>query len=550
MEREGAEPVEAGLASLKNVAAVRSMSRESECEITIPFRPGEDAYAAGQEVLNVLTGLSARLPAGFEPPSLTRGDPDRLPALWVVLASDTRPLGELSVLAEREVRRRLLATPGVGSAELAGLRRRAIMVYADPDKLTAYGLDPEDLLQALRSQVTAAQNWAVEPGAAARVRISPAGPRDLDKTLVASRAGTPIFLRDVAAVEDTFLPARDLARRDGKRVVVAAVHPNTRTDPREVAAVVTKALADLRTRLPADVNLTPVGPLLDQPAREGPAAVWLDVRFPAGASIDDAERAAAAVEARLRELAPGASALTFLGPEPDTGRVAVGVYVPSPAAGRLRKELDGLLPGLSVRVLDLSHRGLPPSRRYPLAVALTGPDLAQLRRWADATRRRLTEASAVTDLSPPESEGAPRIEVVPDRERLALVGIPVRRLAEVVQLAQGGVPAGWVEEGETRHDVRLAFPGGKRGLTVEGLNTLRLRADGGRSVFLRDVAEARIVTQPTSILRIDGRRAVEITGNPPDGVTAERAAVRCREVADEARQALKLSGEYRAVSRE
>jgi multidrug efflux pump subunit AcrB len=58
------------------------------------------------------------------------------------------------------------------------------------------------------------------------------------------------------------------------------------------------------------------------------------------------------------------------------------------------------------------------------------------------------------------------------------------------------------------------------------------------------VATLKRAQRPANLLRVNGRRAVEITGNPPDGEGVEKTAARCREVAEAVRREIGLSDQY------
>src|SRR5204862_430966 len=79
------------------------------------------------------------LPPNILPPIIQKADPDSDPVISVVVAGD-RSLRETTEIADKRIKRVLETVDGVGEVSLTGARLRQIRVFADADKLAAYGL--------------------------------------------------------------------------------------------------------------------------------------------------------------------------------------------------------------------------------------------------------------------------------------------------------------------------------------------------------------------------------------------------------------------------
>ena len=71
---------------------------------------------------------------------------------------------EVTEIARKQIKEDLETVSGVGSAVLVGGRQRAINVYLDTDKLTAYKLSAEDVRQALLRQNMEVPGGRVDQG--------------------------------------------------------------------------------------------------------------------------------------------------------------------------------------------------------------------------------------------------------------------------------------------------------------------------------------------------------------------------------------------------
>src|SRR5438874_1936399 len=72
-----------------------------------------------------------------------------LPVGYLVLRSDTKTIGQIQDQALNKVRPLFAALPGVSAPPPFGGNQRTIVVNVDPDRLRAYNLSPDEVIQAL-----------------------------------------------------------------------------------------------------------------------------------------------------------------------------------------------------------------------------------------------------------------------------------------------------------------------------------------------------------------------------------------------------------------
>ena len=80
---------------------------------------------------------------------------------------------------------------------------------------------------------------------------------DIEDTVVAEHGGVPVFLRDVADVEESTAIRRGIASKNGKETVVALVIKQPNADTVKVVEGIEKAIEDMRSTLPKGVRLSP-----------------------------------------------------------------------------------------------------------------------------------------------------------------------------------------------------------------------------------------------------------------------------------------------------
>src|SRR5260370_4301260 len=88
-------------------------------------------------------------PPGTVSPFVIRFDAGTLPVGYLVFSSPTRTLSEIQDLALNRVRPVFATLQGVSSPPPFGGNQRTIVINVDPQKLHAYGLSPDNVVQAL-----------------------------------------------------------------------------------------------------------------------------------------------------------------------------------------------------------------------------------------------------------------------------------------------------------------------------------------------------------------------------------------------------------------
>ncbi|MFO0877130.1 MAG: efflux RND transporter permease subunit [Gemmataceae bacterium] len=204
------------------------------------------------------------------------------------------------------------------------------------------------------------------------------------------------------------------------------------------------------------------------------------------------------------------------------------------------------IPGMRAVVLDLSTQGFTPTRGYPVNFAVQGPDWATVTKLSERIRERMIDSRVVTDVNSDYRPGMPEVHLLPDREKVAQLGIPVQRLAWTLNVAFGGIRNGRFTDRDKRYDVRLRFLEQQRD-TPESLANLYIKTRGEKLVPLTDLTEKEIISTLPQINRYNHLRKVELTANMAPGISQGDAFNRCLEIAEEEREAMELPPSYRIV---
>ena len=194
---------------------------------------------------------------------------------------------------------------------------------------------------------------------------------------------------------------------------------------------------------------------------------------------------------------------SLLDPEEATGRNLDNIVA------RMR-EVSGSYPG---------YRFLVP-RRIPIfrdpgkefEVQIIGADLDQLNQLQQDVSGQLRSLAGVQNVRSDFVTGAPELQVIPNRERLAEVGLSEQDLGMLVEAALGGVRASEFVDGRRELDVTVELQDASVE-SPEQLRQLAIFSDSGFQLQLDDVADVVETTGPDVINHVDLERSVTLTVN-------------------------------------
>ncbi len=191
------------------------------------------------------------------------------------------------------------------------------------------------------------------------------------------------------------------------------------------------------------------------------------------------------------------------------------------------REYANSIPGGRVVLQDISLGGFSPSRGggFPIEFNIRGPDWSRLAGAAREIMEQMRQSGMVTDVDSDYQVGMPEVQVVPDRNKAAALGVSMAAIGETVNAAIGGMRVGRFKDKGRRFDIRVRLLAPQRD-RPEDISRLLVRTAGGGVVRLGDLI--RLDQEPTlqTITRRDRERAITIFANMAAGVSQEDAVNR------------------------
>ncbi|MFP6854861.1 MAG: efflux RND transporter permease subunit, partial [Opitutales bacterium] len=249
-------PIENTVRGTSGTQRVRTESIAGLGLIFVEFGWGEDPYRARQLVQERLRSVEEEMPEGVSaqmgPITSLLGE---IMLVGLTSTDNERSPLELRTLAERDVVRPLQALPGVAQVLAMGGGLAEYRIHALPDKMLAYGVTLDELIEAASKAQGNEGGGFLENESSERMLRSigrSSALHDFENTVVKKVADRPVLIRDVAEVVMAPRPMRGDAQIKGRPAVILGVQKQPDADVREVTRQVEKSLQALS--LPADVS--------------------------------------------------------------------------------------------------------------------------------------------------------------------------------------------------------------------------------------------------------------------------------------------------------
>jgi HAE1 family hydrophobic/amphiphilic exporter-1 len=262
-----ATPLERQFMQINGLELVTSQSTQGHVSITLQFALDKSIDAAATDVQTAISQASGSLPTDLpSPPTFSKTNPNDQPILYIALTSDSVTPGRLYDYGSTQVGQRISILPGVSSVNVFGTKS-AVRIKVDPSKMWARGISIDDLVAAVKNGTSYTGAGQFDSPSGTQL-LSPQGQLESAESygnlIVSSTNGAPVFLRDVAHVEDTVQDERIKMRfwvrgyDEPSATVVVAVNRQAGSNAVAVSKSVRDLLPVISAELPGSVRVTPI----------------------------------------------------------------------------------------------------------------------------------------------------------------------------------------------------------------------------------------------------------------------------------------------------
>jgi multidrug efflux pump subunit AcrB len=224
------------------------------------FHPGTNMAGAMAETVSYVNRSRSFMPTGTVPPFIMRFDAGSVPVGYLVFKSDTKSIGQIQDEALFRVRPMFASLPGVSAPPPFGGNQRTIVIKADPERLKAYHLSPDEVVSALASgnEITPSGNVTIKGKSPVVPVNSVVGSQYKDLEKIPIRLGTDptVYVGDIGEAVDTTDVPTGYGLVNGKRSVYILVTKRADASTLSVVNEVRANLPRMQAAIPQDIKVT------------------------------------------------------------------------------------------------------------------------------------------------------------------------------------------------------------------------------------------------------------------------------------------------------
>lgn len=261
IESQITEPLEKAINSIDGIRNITSQSSQGSSNISVEFTLDKNLEEAANDIRDKVSQAARSLPDDIDsPPVVSKQDADSQPIVIFTMKSDRRSALELSDYADNTIVPRFQTIPGVSSLRIYGEKRFAMRLWIDPNKLSAYGLTPIDIRNALNQQNVELPSGKLT-GENTELGIKTIGSLNtvegFNNLILKTDSNRITRFSDVGEAILAPENMESVMRESGTPMIGLAITPQPGTNYLEIAKLVNERYEQILKELPKDIELKP-----------------------------------------------------------------------------------------------------------------------------------------------------------------------------------------------------------------------------------------------------------------------------------------------------
>lgn len=178
------------------------------------------------------------------------------------------------------------------------------------------------------------------------------------------------------------------------------------------------------------------------------------------------------------------------------------------------EETLSAIPGLEAEIsqpIQMRNNELLTGIKQDVAIKIFGDDLDVLTQQAGKVKKMIEDVPGVSGIFVEEVAGLPQIQVKYNHEKMAVYGVSVDDISEILETTFAGAVAGSLYEGDKKFDIVLRMDPSQR--NVETLEQLSIPLKDGTNIPLSQVADIDYSPAPAQVSHEDGARRIYVGFN-------------------------------------
>jgi multidrug efflux pump len=253
-------PLERQFGELQGLSQMTSTSAGGTSVVVLQFSLTLNIDVAEEEVQSAINASQSLLPANLPaPPIYSKTNPADAPVLTLAITSSSIPLSQVEDLVDTRLAPKISQLNGVGLVTISGGQKPAVRIQANPQALSSYGINLEDLRTALtQASVNTAKGNFDGPRQDYQIDANDQliSSKDYREVVVAYRNGAPVMLTDVANIVDGVENNYQAAWMNQTPAVILNVQRQSGANTISVVKSIKQLMPQLVVNLPAGIQVT------------------------------------------------------------------------------------------------------------------------------------------------------------------------------------------------------------------------------------------------------------------------------------------------------
>lgn len=259
IETQISEPLEKAINGIAGVKNITSSSSQGTSNINVEFELGSDLESAANDVRDKVSQASRSLPPNLDaPPVVTKADASSDAILSMTVQSNTKNQLQVTEYANNNLLEKLQTIPGVSNIMIWGEKRYAMRIWLNPGKMSAYGIIPSDIQQALQNQNVELPAGKIS-GNATELSVRTFGKlnteEEFNNVIIKNINNTNVRLKDIG--EAVLGPENEesVLKEGGIPMIALAIVPQPGSNYVAISEEFYKRYEEIKKQVPNDIKL-------------------------------------------------------------------------------------------------------------------------------------------------------------------------------------------------------------------------------------------------------------------------------------------------------
>ncbi|OCZ45723.1 nodulation protein NolG [Acinetobacter pittii] len=257
VESDITKKLEDQINTISGIKQITSRSSEGLSMVIAEFNLDTSSAIAAQDVRDKIAPVTAQFRDEIDTPIVQRYDPSSSPIMSVVFESNSMSLAQLSSYVDKKIVPQLKTVSGVGNVNLLGDAKRQIRIKVIPAQLQSYGIGIDQVINTLKNEnieVPAGTLQQKNSELVVQIQSKVIHPLAFGDLVIANKNGSPIFLKQVATVEDTQAELQSSAFYNGRTAVSVDILKSSDANVIKVVDQTYQTLEKLKDQMPAGLD--------------------------------------------------------------------------------------------------------------------------------------------------------------------------------------------------------------------------------------------------------------------------------------------------------